>query len=95
MKNAVIVDCCRTPIGRAHPEKGAFRDVRSDDLAVAVVSALIERTGIDPALVEDVVLGNTQQQREQGFNVARTVGLMAGGYSAALASASVAEPPAC
>jgi acetyl-CoA acyltransferase len=78
MKNAVIVDCCRTPIGRAHPEKGAFRDVRSDDLAVAVVSALMERTGIDPALVEDVVLGNTQQQREQGFNVARTVGLMAG-----------------
>jgi acetyl-CoA acyltransferase len=78
MKNAVIVDACRTPIGRAHPEKGAFRDVRSDDLAVAVVSALIERTGIDPALVEDVVLGNTQQQREQGFNVARTVGLMAG-----------------
>ncbi|HEY3393544.1 MAG TPA: acetyl-CoA C-acyltransferase FadA [Lacipirellulaceae bacterium] len=78
MKNAVIVDACRTPIGRAHSEKGAFRDVRSDDLAVAVVSALIERTGIDPALVEDVVLGNTQQQREQGFNVARTVGLMAG-----------------
>src|SRR5688572_21083370 len=78
MKNAVIVDCCRTPIGRAHPEKGVFRDVRSDDLAVAVVSALIERTGIDPAEIEDVVLGNTQQQREQGFNVARTVGLMAG-----------------
>jgi acetyl-CoA acyltransferase len=78
MKNAVIVDCCRTPIGRAHPEKGVFRDVRSDDLAVAVVSALVERTGIDPAEVEDVVLGNTQQQREQGFNVARVVGLMAG-----------------
>jgi acetyl-CoA acyltransferase len=78
MKNAVIVDCCRTPIGRAHAEKGAFREVRSDDLAVAVVSALIERTGIDPAVIEDVVLGNTQQQREQGFNVARSVGLMAG-----------------
>jgi acetyl-CoA acyltransferase len=78
MKNAVIVDCCRTPIGRAHPEKGVFRDVRSDDLAVAVVSALVERTGIDPAVIEDVVLGNTQQQREQGFNVARAVGLMAG-----------------
>jgi acetyl-CoA acyltransferase len=78
MKNAVIVDCCRTPIGRAHPEKGAFRDVRSDDLAVAVVGALVERTGIDPAVIEDVVLGNTQQQREQGFNVARSVGLMAG-----------------
>jgi acetyl-CoA acyltransferase len=78
MKTAVIVDCCRTPIGRSHAEKGVFRDVRSDDLAVAVVRALVERTGIDPAMIEDVVLGNTQQQGEQGLNVARTVGLMAG-----------------
>ena len=78
MKNAVIVDCCRTPVGRAHPEKGVYRDVRSDDLAVEVVRALVTRTGIDPKLIEDVVLGNTQQQREQGFNVARSVGLMAG-----------------
>ncbi len=78
MKNAVIVDCCRTPVGRAHAEKGVFRDVRSDDLAVAVVRALVERTGIDPSIVEDVVLGNTQQTREQGLNVARNVGLMAG-----------------
>jgi acetyl-CoA acyltransferase len=78
MKNAVIVDCCRTPIGRSHAERGVYRDVRSDDLATAVVHALVERTGIDPALVEDVVLGCTQQQREQGFNVARIVGLMAG-----------------
>lgn len=78
MKTAVIVDCCRTPIGRAHPEKGVFRDVRSDDLAVAVVKGLIERTGIDPAEIEDVVLGNTQQQKEQGFNIARIVSLMAG-----------------
>ncbi len=78
MKTAVIIDACRTPIGRSHPEKGVFRDVRSDDLAVAVVRALVERTGIDPAAIEDVVLGNTQQQREQGLNVARSVGLMAG-----------------
>ncbi|MGI9430275.1 MAG: acetyl-CoA C-acyltransferase FadA [Bythopirellula sp.] len=78
MKTAVIVDCCRTPIGRANPEKGVFRDVRSDDLAVAVVKGLIERTGIDPAEIEDVVLGNTQQQKEQGFNIARIVSLMAG-----------------
>jgi acetyl-CoA acyltransferase len=78
MKTAVVIDACRTPIGRAHPEKGVFRDVRSDDLAVAVVRALVERSGIDPAAIEDVVLGNTQQQREQGFNVARSVGLMAG-----------------
>ncbi len=78
MKTAVIIDCCRTPIGRSHAEKGVFRDVRSDDLAVAVVRALVERTGIDPAVIEDVVLGNTQQQGEQGLNVARAVGLMAG-----------------
>ena len=43
-----------------------------------VVRALVERSGIDPAAIEDVVLGNTQQQREQGLNVARAVGLMAG-----------------
>lgn len=78
MKTAVIVEACRTPVGRAHAEKGVFRDVRSDDLAVAVVRALVERSGVDPAVIEDVVLGNTQQQREQGFNVARSVGLMAG-----------------
>jgi acetyl-CoA acyltransferase len=68
----------RTAIGRAHAERGYFRDVRSDDLAVACVQALLERTGIDPALVEDVVLGNTQQTLEQGLNVARNVALMAG-----------------
>ncbi len=78
MKSAVIVDCCRTPIGRASAEKGVFRDVRSDDLAATVVRALVERTGIDPAQIEDVVLGNTQQQKEQGFNIARIVSLVAG-----------------
>jgi acetyl-CoA acyltransferase len=78
MNHAVIVDCVRTPVGRAHPEKGFYRDVRSDDLAAACVKALLERTGIDPALVEDVVLGNTQQTMEQGLNIARIVGLMSG-----------------
>lgn len=78
MKQAVIVDCVRTPIGRAHKDKGVFRDVRSDDLAAGIVRALVERTGIDPAEIEDVVLGNTQQTGEQGFDVARSVALMAG-----------------
>jgi acetyl-CoA acyltransferase len=77
-RQAVIIDCVRSPIGRAHKEKGVFRDVRSDDLAATVVSALVERAGIDPELVEDVILGNTQQQGEQGFNAARSVALMAG-----------------
>src|SRR5262245_43239764 len=78
MKKPVIVAAVRTPIGRSHKEKGWFRDVRSDDLAVAVVKAIVQRSGIDPAEIEDVVLGNTQQQGEQGINVARTVALMAG-----------------
>ena len=78
MKTAVVVDCLRTPIGRAHKERGLFRDVRSDDLAVACVKALVERTGIEPAEIEDILLGNTQQTMEQGMNVARPIGLMAG-----------------
>src|SRR5205085_12194469 len=76
--HAVVVDAVRTPIGRAHKEKGYFRDVRSDDLAVSVIKALVERTGISPSEVEDVVLGNTQQQGEQGLNAARSIALMAG-----------------
>ena len=78
MTNAVVVDCVRTPIGRAHKDKGLFRDVRSDDLAVACVKALVERTGIDPVEIEDVIMGSTQQTGEQGLNVARNIALMAG-----------------
>jgi len=78
MKTPVVIDSVRTPIGRAHKDKGYYRDTRSDDLAVGVVRALLERTGIDPAEIEDVVFGNVQQQGEQGFNVARNVALMAG-----------------
>lgn len=78
MKSAVIVDCARTPVGRAHKERGYFRDVRSDDLAVACIQALLTRTGIDPEQIEDVVLGCTQQTLEQGLNVSRNVAMMAG-----------------
>ena len=78
MKEAVIVDAVRTPIGRAHPDRGYYRNVRSDDLAVTCVQSLVERTGIDPDQIEDVVMGNTQQTKEQGLNVARNVGLIAG-----------------
>ncbi len=78
MKTAVVVDCVRTPIGRAHKEKGYFRNVRSDDLAVVCVQALLQRTGIDPNVIEDVVMGNTNQTMEQGLNVGRNIGLMAG-----------------
>jgi acetyl-CoA acyltransferase len=74
----VVVACCRTAIGRAHPERGVFRHVRGDDLATAVVRAVVERSGVDPHSIEDVVLGATQQRGELGGNVARTVALMAG-----------------
>jgi acetyl-CoA acyltransferase len=74
----VIVDCVRTPIGRAHAERGWYRDVRSDDLAAHCLRALVKRTGIDPAEIEDVVLGNTQQTGEQGLNAARGIVLLAG-----------------
>jgi len=74
----VVVACCRTAIGRAHAERGLFRHVRGDELAAAVVRGVIERSGVDPATVEDVVLGATQQRGELGGNVARTVALMAG-----------------
>ncbi len=78
MSSAVVVDCCRTPIGRAHPERGLFRDVRSDDLIAHLIKTLVSRTGIDPAEIEDVVLGCTQQSGEQGFNIARKAVLLAG-----------------
>ena len=76
--NAVIVDCLRTPIGRAHAERGYYRDLRGDDLAVACIKALLERNQIDPQEVGDVVLGCTQQTGEQGHNAARAIALMAG-----------------
>ena len=76
--SAVIVDAVRTPVGRAHHQKGWFRNVRADDLAAACVRALIERTGIDPTEIDDVVLGCTQQTGKQGLNIARVVALLAG-----------------
>jgi acetyl-CoA acyltransferase len=88
MKSAVVVDAVRTPIGRAHPERGCFRNVRSDDLVASCIRALIERNSLDPSLVEDVLLGCTQQTREQGLNIARISALM-GGISASAAGATI------
>jgi acetyl-CoA acetyltransferase family protein len=78
MKQPVIVAGVRTPIGRAHDKRGAYRNVRSDRLGVAVVRALLARTGIAPAEVEDVHFGCAQQYGEQGSNVARFIALAAG-----------------
>jgi acetyl-CoA acyltransferase len=74
----VVVACCRTAIGRSNPDRGLFRNVRGDELATAVVKAVVDRSGVDPATVEDVILGATQQRGELGGNVARCAALMAG-----------------
>lgn len=74
----VVVACCRTAIGRSHADRGLFRHVRGDELATAVVQGVVERSGVDPATVEDVILGATQQRGELGGNVARCAALMAG-----------------
>ncbi len=78
MRQAVVVDAVRTPIAKAHPKTGNFRDVRADELSAGLMSALVERTGIDPQLIEDIRWGCVQQQGEQGFDVARIASLMAG-----------------
>src|SRR5438128_1308944 len=78
MRRAVIIDAIRTPIGRAHPEKGIFRDVRADDLSADLMAALLKRAGIPAALVEDVHWGCVKQQGEQGYNIGRMGALIAG-----------------
>ena len=78
MRQAVVIDALRTPIGKASSDKGIYRDVRAEELSAHVIDALMKRTGIDPHLVDDVRWGCVQQQGEQGFDVARTIALMAG-----------------
>jgi len=78
MRHAVIVEAVRTPIGRAHPEKGMFRDVRADDLSADLMKALLERVGLPASEVEDIQWGCVKQQGEQGYDVARQAALIAG-----------------
>ena len=75
MRRAVIVDAVRTPIGR---HGGALAAVRPDDLAASVIRALMERTGLDPGAIDDVILGCTNQAGEDNRNVARMALLRAG-----------------
>ena len=78
MREAVIVDAVRTPIARAHPDKGWFKDIRSDELGVIVIRELLKRTNVDPGLIEDVVLGCANQTGEQAMNMGRYIAIMAG-----------------
>lgn len=75
MKQAVIVEGVRTPVGRRN---GYLKDIRPDDLAGAVLAELVKRAGIDAGLVDDVILGCVTQVGEQAGDIARVAALIAG-----------------
>ncbi len=76
MREAVVVSTARTPIGRAY--KGAFNDTQGQALAAHAIAAAVERAGVKPSEVEDVVLGCAMQEGSTGYNVARQAALRAG-----------------
>jgi acetyl-CoA C-acetyltransferase len=76
MREAVIVSTARTPIGRAY--RGAFNDTQAQQLGAHAVRHAVARSGVDPAEIEDVVMGAALQQGSTGTNVARQVALAAG-----------------
>jgi acetyl-CoA acyltransferase len=77
MQDAVIVSAVRTPVGKA--PRGVFRGTRPDELAAtAMAEALRRATGLDPAEIDDVILGCAMPEAEQGLNVARIASLRAG-----------------
>ena len=75
MRDALIVSAVRTPVGRAG---GALADVRADDLAAVAVRGAVDRVSFDPARLDDVILGCTNQAGEDNRNVARMAALLAG-----------------
>src|SRR5213075_1936691 len=77
MPEAVIVDAIRTPIGRAG--KGSLKSLRADDLAALPLKALVERNPeLDPSTINDIMMGCGFCEGEQGYNVGRVAGLLAG-----------------
>src|SRR5438093_9591747 len=74
-REAYICAALRTPVGK---HGGALASVRADDLAAIPIKALVERTGIDPRSIDDVILGCTNQAGEDNRNVARMAALLAG-----------------
>lgn len=75
MKEVVIVDCIRTPMGRS--KAGVFRNVRAEGLSAHLMQQLLVRNpNLDPSLIEDIIWGNVKQTKEQGFNIARNAQLL-------------------
>jgi len=77
-RDAVIVGAVRSPVGVGKPEKGALSGIHPIDLSALVLQGLVARTGIDPAVVDDVLWGCVSQVGEQAFNVGRNAALAAG-----------------
>lgn len=73
-----IAEAVRTPIGKSHPERGWYRDVHPNAILGACYTDLIDRTGLDPAAVEDLIIGCTAPFGEQSRNIARNAWLQAG-----------------
>lgn len=76
MKDAAIVSIARTPVGRAY--RGAFNDTHGADLAGHAISVAVERAGVAPDEVEDVILGCAMQEGTTGYNIARQAAIRAG-----------------
>jgi acetyl-CoA acyltransferase len=77
MTNALIVSAARTPIGRSH--RGSLATVRPDDLAAVAIKTALERApGLDPADIDDVIMGCAMPEAEQGLNVGRIAAIRAG-----------------
>ena len=78
MKEALIIDFLRTPFCRGDEKRGWFRNIRSDDLGVMLISELIRRNKIDPSDIDEVIMGTTNQRGEQhspGRNIAILSGI--------------------
>jgi acetyl-CoA acyltransferase len=78
MDEVVIVEAVRTPLGRGNTKNGDLRDVHPVKLAAHVLREVVGRLGVDPALVDDVVMGCVSQTGEQSVNIARQATLLAG-----------------
>ena len=78
MREVVIVEAVRTPIGRGHPEKGIYKDTHPNELLGTCFTELVARTGIEAGVVEHVIAGCVQQFGEQSLNTARNAWLQAG-----------------
>ena len=91
MREAVIVSTARTPIGKAY--RGAFNDTESPSMAAPVIQEAVKRARVEPAEIDDLIMGAALQQGTQGFNVARQCVVAAGLPVSVAAKPSIGSAP--